>query len=243
VLTSDQGALLVQTGQTKTFTLPAAASAGANFVVTFLHLGGGTCTIDGATSETIDGVTTKVLSIYRQWVTLITDGAEWRILAQGGIAPTQFAVLASDFTHSTPLTTDYEEITGMNFTGQIQDDHSFRVKGVLQIDGGAGAADVWVQLATYNISGISWTCATARFTSVTGSAWDYVENVRLSRTMKIPDTEMPGTLFFEIEARVAGVTGTPIIALEIRNEFADSDPPVVKAGSFFTLTEIPYAHE
>jgi hypothetical protein len=243
VLTSDQGALLVQTGANKTFTLPAAASAGANFVVTFLHLGGDTCIIDGATSETIDGATTKVLAIYRQWVTLACDGSEWRILAQGGIAPTQTAVLASDFVHSDPLSTNYETITGFSFTGQIQDDHRFRLKAVLEVEGGAGAADVWVQVVTSNVTAISWTLVTARHTNLTGASWDFVRNIANSRRVEIPDNKMPGTLFLEMEANITTVTGAPTIIVQIRNEFADTDPPTVKAGSFVTITEMLNAHE
>ncbi len=60
-----------------TFTLPAAATAGAGYQVRVYNIGEGTLTVDGDGSEPINGVTTIDIDRWTS-ATLFTDGSSWR---------------------------------------------------------------------------------------------------------------------------------------------------------------------
>lgn len=64
-----------------TFTLPAAATIGAGFVVPVKNIGAGALTIDGNASETIDGATTITLGQYESAI-LYCNGAAWRTVGR-----------------------------------------------------------------------------------------------------------------------------------------------------------------
>lgn len=240
VLSTDQGALLVQTGQGKTFTLPSAASVGPNFIVAFLFQGGDTCTIDGATSETIDGATTLVMRSYNEWAILFTDGSSWYAV-NSGRGPRQTAVLASDFTHSTPLTTDYETVTG--FTANLQDDHTYRFRCFLEIDSG-GVADARFRLSVNNVSGITVVSSLGVAEALSSSTSpDFTDKVTAHSTpYQIPAaTATSCQAYFEAIYRIATVTGTPTFDLDCSNSVGDSSPIIVRKGSFLQVQELPQA--
>ena len=74
----DNGAVLMCAG-TFTQNLPALSAVFAGWGVTVLILDGSTVTLDGNSSETILGATTKALTgRYRSW-RVFSDGAEWKI--------------------------------------------------------------------------------------------------------------------------------------------------------------------
>lgn len=64
---------------TFTVTLPAASSS-TNKVVYIKNISNGTVTVDGNSSETIDGSTTYTITDQYESVTLICDGSAWYIL-------------------------------------------------------------------------------------------------------------------------------------------------------------------
>jgi hypothetical protein len=74
-------------GASRTATLPA-SSGNAGLVLEFKLTtapAGNTLTIDGNSSETIDGATTLVLYALNESVTLLCDGSNWKILNDGRI--------------------------------------------------------------------------------------------------------------------------------------------------------------
>lgn len=75
VVTGDRGKLFV-CSNTITATLPVAASVGEGFAVSFYNDGAGTVTLDGNSSETINGATTLALSA-GDFAILVSDGDEW----------------------------------------------------------------------------------------------------------------------------------------------------------------------
>jgi len=80
VAASDIGKLLVCSG-TWTLALPAAASAGAGFVIAIYNTSSGLITIDPNGSEAVDGQ--PISALYQsQGVILTTDGAAWYIVGR-----------------------------------------------------------------------------------------------------------------------------------------------------------------
>ena len=80
VLTTDGGELFLwDTTTARTATLPAAASAGNGFRVSFKKTTSdtNTLTIDGNASETIDGATTITLAAQYETVSIVCDGSNW----------------------------------------------------------------------------------------------------------------------------------------------------------------------
>lgn len=93
VLTTDRASILVWTGSgAGTLNLPAAATAGNNFMVAVRNAGGGDLTLDPNGAETIDDAATIALSPGDS-ATLLTDATEWWTLGLG-----QDAVFAFDYT-------------------------------------------------------------------------------------------------------------------------------------------------
>jgi len=75
VLTTD-GVILMATGTATLFT----AVGNKDQRVTVKRLADAIITIDGAGSETIDGVATKTLSAQYDAITIVSDGANWHII-------------------------------------------------------------------------------------------------------------------------------------------------------------------
>lgn len=78
--TQDDGLINVTTGGgTVTITLPAVASArtGQRYVIRKVDAAVGSITIDGDGSETINGVTTKSVSVQWDALEVINTGSEW----------------------------------------------------------------------------------------------------------------------------------------------------------------------
>ena len=75
--------IFVTTGATdRTITLPTAAdNVNRQYVIKKVDSGTGTVTIDGEGAETIDQLTTFILSDMGQWVTIVCDGSEWQSVA------------------------------------------------------------------------------------------------------------------------------------------------------------------
>lgn len=63
-----------------TLTLPTAVSiTGKRYIIKLIEATN-TCIIDGSGAETVDGATTKVLSVLNAFVTIVSDGTNWRII-------------------------------------------------------------------------------------------------------------------------------------------------------------------
>jgi hypothetical protein len=72
---------LISNGSTAvTITLPAAATAGSGYKYNVKRLGTANVTIDGNSSETIDGSATFVLSSQYSAITLASDGSNWFVI-------------------------------------------------------------------------------------------------------------------------------------------------------------------
>lgn len=83
VLTGDENNLFLLDASSSavTITLPAAATAGTDFVVYFKATDiTNTITIDGNSTETIDGATTQTLDFLYESITIVCDGTEWWII-------------------------------------------------------------------------------------------------------------------------------------------------------------------
>jgi len=75
---------LIQCTGTFTVTLPAAATAGANFTLVVKNASTGTITVDGNGSETIDGALTITVPAYGA-VILISNGTGWAAIREATI--------------------------------------------------------------------------------------------------------------------------------------------------------------
>jgi hypothetical protein len=95
-------AILITTGASdRTVTLPTAAdNSGREITIKKVDSGAGKLTIDGESSETIDGATTVVLFKQHESITIYCDGVEWHILgsrwASGDYTPSNTAATNSD---------------------------------------------------------------------------------------------------------------------------------------------------
>lgn len=85
---ADRGKLVVYTGGADTQLLPAVATVGDDFFILIRNSGTGTLTIDGNSSETIDGSTTFAIQPTESAV-LISSGAAWYSVGYG--RSTQFS--------------------------------------------------------------------------------------------------------------------------------------------------------
>ncbi len=80
-LNSTHNVVLCNTGA-YTVTLPAAASnTGRTYYIKNIDAQGDDITIDGNSSETIDGSTTYILTSYLQNIKIISDGSNWHVIA------------------------------------------------------------------------------------------------------------------------------------------------------------------
>ena len=80
-LNSTHNVVLCNTGA-YTVTLPAAASnTGRAYYIKNIDAQGDDITVDGNSSETIDGSTTYILSSYLQNIKIICDGSSWHVIA------------------------------------------------------------------------------------------------------------------------------------------------------------------
>lgn len=84
VVEGDQGKLLRVTGSGATLTLPDATSVGTPFVFSVINRSGGDITLDGHSTQTIDGQTTatipdgKGVTLYSDGANFHTDGQNWQ---------------------------------------------------------------------------------------------------------------------------------------------------------------------
>jgi hypothetical protein len=115
IATSDQGKAIIATTAALTFTLPAAATAGSNFVVVVKNSSAGSLTIDGNSSETINGSTTLSLPYSDQSAILVSDASSWYALLLGPEAGEIVRVLDTPQTFN--LDTTLADITDFAITG------------------------------------------------------------------------------------------------------------------------------
>lgn len=104
VQTSDRGKLISCSG-TFTVSLLAAASATNGFMAALINNGSGVITLDGDTSETINGSTTITLNP-GEWIVFTTDGSTWEGLTGKPSAATAV------YPGIVELATDAETLTG-----------------------------------------------------------------------------------------------------------------------------------
>lgn len=81
LLAADRGKIIDATSGTWTLGLLAVATAGIGFHVTFRNSGTGVITIDGNSSETIDGATTLKLNPGHE-IILVCDGSGWKSVSR-----------------------------------------------------------------------------------------------------------------------------------------------------------------
>ncbi len=77
--TSDHTILCGSGNETFTVTLPAASGV-SGIIYNIKNIGTGTITVDGNSSETIDGATTQVISTQYDSITIQCDGSNWHII-------------------------------------------------------------------------------------------------------------------------------------------------------------------
>lgn len=82
---ADRNKLIEATSGTWTLTLPPAASAGKGFCLDVKNSGPGVVTIDGNSSETIDGLTTVALYLGESYL-LFCDGSNWKRIGTIGFS-------------------------------------------------------------------------------------------------------------------------------------------------------------
>ena len=83
-VTLAQEGRMLEGSATLTFTLPASATAGTGFIVGFANTGTGTVTVDGESTETINGAETVDLSGQDfMWIT--SDGTNWTVVTRGNL--------------------------------------------------------------------------------------------------------------------------------------------------------------
>jgi hypothetical protein len=91
IVATDNGKLIKvdATGEARTILLPAAATAGNGFSVTIKKTDASenTVTIDGDSSETIDGAETFVLAAQNDAVELRCDGTGWQVVGESSAPP------------------------------------------------------------------------------------------------------------------------------------------------------------
>lgn len=124
VQTSDQGKLLSATN-TITIDLLSAATAGTNFCFGVRNDGSGTVTLDGDSSETIDGSTTVDLAA-GDWAILVSDGTNWStwslVQANLSIATSQITDLqrkhktADETVNNSDTLQDDDDLAGYSLT-------------------------------------------------------------------------------------------------------------------------------
>ncbi|MCH7534860.1 MAG: hypothetical protein IH948_03800 [Bacteroidetes bacterium] len=78
-LTTDHTIICGSGNETFTVTLPSASTV-SGIIYNIKNVGTGTITVDGASSETIDGATTAVISSQFACITIQCDGSNWHIL-------------------------------------------------------------------------------------------------------------------------------------------------------------------
>ena len=80
----DKLILVNDTSATRTITLPAAATHKGHTVTVKKQSASNTTVVDGNSSETIDGATTKTITSQYGFLTITCDGSGWQIVSQGG---------------------------------------------------------------------------------------------------------------------------------------------------------------
>lgn len=160
VLTSDRGKLCIANkGTAMTFNLPAAATAGKGFVFFYKNIGAGTLTLDGNSTETIDGATTKSVA-QNESGALECDGSNWRTLLTGGgstgnykqRAYAEYATHSSSSTNvpkddTVPTSSEGTQTISQSFTPTSA---TSRVRVRCTANAGSAANGLWVLFLLYD---------------------------------------------------------------------------------------------
>ena len=112
VVAADRGDVLLCTG-TWTLSLTAASTLANGFSVGVVNVSTGTITIDPNASETIDGLTTKVI-LPGQSCILITDGTSWRTVGLSGGGASGGGSDQVFYENGQTVTTNYSITSGKN---------------------------------------------------------------------------------------------------------------------------------
>lgn len=103
-----------------TVTLQTAASITGEQIVIKKTVAANTVTIDGLSSETIDGLTTRVLHRQHEFIRIMSDGTNWRIIATGvNYLPDGTAALPALYSENNTTTGFFfgTDITGVTTAG------------------------------------------------------------------------------------------------------------------------------
>lgn len=145
--TNDDGKIFTMTGA-GTVTLPAAATAGNGFTTTILNNSGGTITIDGDSSETINGETTVTLTNDDEAYILICNGTKWYGLLTSRSILADSSTFSGDNTFSGDTT----------FTGDVRlpDDGELTISsGAITVTGAFHSIDTESDAATDDLDTIN----------------------------------------------------------------------------------------
>lgn len=112
VVGSDRGDVILCSG-TFSLTLTAAATLGNGFSFGVVNTGTGTITIDPNASETVDGISTKVLKPGQSAI-LITDGSLWRTVGLSGSGATGGGADEIFYENGQTVNVDYTITSGKN---------------------------------------------------------------------------------------------------------------------------------
>lgn len=143
LLVTDDGSLVEFTAA-GTLTLLAAATAGSEYRLLVYNSGTGLVTLDGASSETINGATTLTL-MPNQWAILSCDGSAWTALVTQDVS-TQLKMKPADepVNNSTTLQDD-DDLANY----KLEADEYYRIFGFLHVTGQV-AADLKIALTFSN---------------------------------------------------------------------------------------------
>lgn len=108
-----------------TLTLPAGASS-KGVMLTVKNIGAGNVTIDGNAAETIDGLATILVAGAGGFVTIVCDGANWRIvdpdgviIPDGGDATAVPVAISGTYIHGTAAGAETRTLAAPSFAGQV----------------------------------------------------------------------------------------------------------------------------
>jgi hypothetical protein len=162
------------TGGNRTITLPTASTcARRRYEIKKIDSSANTVTVDGYSSETIDGSLTNILSTQYQSVTVVSDGAGWNTVSQAGAGST-----------ITGSSTNEQVIVGAG-TNIIGSSSSLTfASNILNVGDSGGDARIQLKSSGAALAQIQATASEARFSSIGAIPWvahtNGVERLRIT---------------------------------------------------------------
>lgn len=133
VLPADQGSVFIVTGGA-TLTLPPVANVGEPYVIGVINGALSQVTVDGNSSETINGATSITLEIYESAI-LFSDGSEWHAIITRETEVNQTKVVKIDESKSSDTTlADSTYLAGW----VVQPDTPYSIDGIITITEAGG---------------------------------------------------------------------------------------------------------